>query len=141
MRWISRMAPLALAVLALMTTAPVQAGDDTPTVKPQELLSAMKTDPRLLVLDVRTPKEYDSGHVPGAINVPYDQLPARVSEVTDRDPDRVVVYCERGGRAAKAEKTLKEAGVENVQHLEGDMQGWRRDKLPTKRPLESVQKP
>ena len=131
----------ALAVAMFLAPSISARADDVPLVKPQELISAMKTDPKLLVLDVRTPKEYDSGHVPGAINVPYDELPARISEVRDRDPDRVVVYCERGGRAAKAEKTLKAAGVTNVQHLEGDMQGWRRDKLPMKRPLESVEKP
>ena len=134
---ISCAAGLALAMLAL-GTLPASAGD-VPVVKPQELLSAMKTDPKLLVLDVRTPKEYDSGHVPGAINVPYDQLPNRLAEVRDRAPDRVVVYCETGGRAAKAEKTLQDAGVQNVQHLEGDMRGWRKQKLPMKRPLQSVE--
>jgi rhodanese-related sulfurtransferase len=79
----------------------------------------------VLILDVRTPGEYAEGHVPGAKNVPYDQIGPRLSEL-DLTPDRpVVVYCKSGKRAAKAAQALVEAGQENVLHLTGDMDGWK----------------
>ena len=60
-----------------------------------------------VILDVRTREEYSSGHVPGAINVPYDQVADRVEEFAAfRDAD-VVVYCQSGKRASMAAADLK----------------------------------
>lgn len=84
-----------------------------------------------LLLDVRTPEEFTSGHVPGAVNIPHDQLPSRLGELSASRDDEVVVYCERGGRAAKATETLEAAGFTAIRHLTGDMSGWRDAGLPT----------
>ena len=87
-----------------------------------------------LILDVRTSEEFASGHVPGAINIPYDEVGMRVDELGS-DLDRtVVVYCERGGRAGKAEATLLAAGFTDLMHLEGDMLAWRSEGRPTIKP-------
>jgi rhodanese-related sulfurtransferase len=106
------------------------AAADGPAVKADDLIAAQKAGEKVLVLDVRTEAEYAKGHVPGALNIPHDVLPARLSEVKDRRPDRVVVYCESGRRAGMAEETLREAGVENVELLEGHMKEWRTRELP-----------
>jgi rhodanese-related sulfurtransferase len=83
-----------------------------------------------LVLDVRSPEEFASGHVPGALNLPHEEVAARIGEL---DPVReVVVYCERGTRAAKAATVLRDAGF-RVQHLTGDMSGWREQGLAVER--------
>jgi len=96
-------------------------------ITPDQLLS--EPPPNALILDVRTPEEYAGGHVPGAVNVPHTEVAARLDEIgaeVEGDPSRpVVVYCERGGRAAKAEAELLEAGFTQVLHLEGDMSDWR----------------
>jgi len=84
-----------------------------------------------LLLDVRTPEEYAAGHVPGALNIPHDQLSARLAELEDRRGQQVVVYCESGRRAAHAAETLGGAGFEELRHLTGDMAGWRHAGLPT----------
>ena len=81
--------------------------------------------PNALLLDVRTPEEFAKGHVPGAINIPYDALPARLGELEGGKDRAVVVYCESGRRAGKAESTLAENGYTNLHHLEGDMKAWR----------------
>jgi len=80
-------------------------------------------------VDVRTPEEYASGHVPGAINIPRDQLASRLASLEDAR-DRLVVYCERGPRAEAAAATLVNAGFTGVRHLKGDMAGWRAAGLP-----------
>src|SRR5699024_7574730 len=52
------------------------------------------------ILDVRDPYEYDAGHIPGAVNIPLDQLPIRIDEL-DPDTDYYVI-CRTGGRSARA---------------------------------------
>lgn len=82
-------------------------------------------DAGALILDVRTEAEFATSHVPGAVNIPHDQLGARLTELNASGADPVVVYCERGGRAGKAIDVLAEAGYTNLAHLEGDMSAWR----------------
>jgi len=96
-----------------------------------ELAKRVQTpDTMLVVLDVRTPKEYASGHVPGAINIPVDQLEGRLNELRARDNAEFVVYCESGRRAGRAASLLQKDGFLNVRHLQGDMAQWRNDGLP-----------
>jgi len=106
---------------------------DTPLIDQAALLKRIETkDATLIVLDVRTPEEYAAGHVPGAINIPYTELPARISElpgVADKD---VVVYCQSGMRAERAAASFKESGFTRLLHLEGDMKAW----IAKERPLE-----
>lgn len=71
-----------------------------------------------LVLDVRSPDEYQDGHVASATNIPIDgfadQL-AQVAQLTGGDKSKpIVVYCAAGGRAARAKKMLDEAGYTQV---------------------------
>jgi len=87
-----------------------------------------------LILDVRTPGEYRSGHVPQAINIPHNELASRLAELADAKNREVVAYCEQGPRAGFAESVLQEAGFSAVRHLVGDMYAWRRSGLPVERP-------
>lgn len=67
------------------------------------------------VVDVRTPAEFESGHLAQATNIPLDQFPQRLAEVSAGDKAKpVVVYCAKGGRAAKAKAQLEAAGYTNV---------------------------
>ena len=76
------------------------------------------------IFDVRTPEEYAAGHVPGAINIPHDELPNRVNEFSVYQDMEVVVYCRSGKRAGIAEQALAAAGFRGVRDLEGHMQQW-----------------
>jgi rhodanese-related sulfurtransferase len=84
-----------------------------------------------LVLDVRSENEYASGHVPGAVNIPHNQLAARLGEIGGRREQPIVLYCESGRRAGMAASMLQEAGFSSIQHLTGDMSAWRNAGLPT----------
>jgi rhodanese-related sulfurtransferase len=84
-----------------------------------------------LILDVRTPAEYARSHVPGARNIPHDQLAEQLEALAEHREREIVVYCESGRRAAHAIETLEDAGFRGVRHLEGDMAGWRKAGLPT----------
>jgi rhodanese-related sulfurtransferase len=86
----------------------------------------------LFVLDVRTPQEYAEGHVPGAVNVPQDQLASRLAEVP-KDKD-VVIYCRSGRRSALAADVLAANGYSRLSHLEGDMNAWVAKGRPVAKP-------
>ena len=90
-----------------------------------ELIEQIRVDKAPIILDVRTFEEYLEGHIPGAINIEYRELPSRIDEIDSFSNKKIVVYCERGVRANIAEETLKKAGFTEVLHLEGDMSGWR----------------
>jgi phage shock protein E len=68
------------------------------------------------VVDVRTAEEFASGHVPGAINIPYDQIARRVSEIGPPST-RVVLYCRTGRRSGIAVEALQKAGYEKLYDL------------------------
>ncbi|MCS6985513.1 MAG: rhodanese-like domain-containing protein [Leptospiraceae bacterium] len=61
-----------------------------------------------IVVDVRTPMEYHAGHYPGAINIPVDQLPARLSELDKKK--EIIVYCASGARSSSAKMFLEQKG-------------------------------
>ncbi|HYD41850.1 MAG TPA: rhodanese-like domain-containing protein [Anaeromyxobacter sp.] len=69
------------------------------------------------VVDVRTPEEFASGHVPGAVNIPYDQMPARAGELGPPSTP-VLVYCRSGRRSGVAAQTLREKGYTRLWDLQ-----------------------
>jgi rhodanese-related sulfurtransferase len=88
-----------------------------------QLLEHLRSHPdHVFVLDVRTPQEFAEGHVPGAVNVPYDQVASRLAEVP-KDKD-IVLYCRSGRRAGLAADVLAAQGYTRLSHLEGDMPAW-----------------
>jgi rhodanese-related sulfurtransferase len=68
------------------------------------------------LLDVRTPEEFREGHVPGARNIPVQELARRLSEVGPPGTP-VVVYCKAGARSATAAELLRGAGYPQVLNL------------------------
>jgi len=72
-----------------------------------------------LWIDVRTAEEYAAGHVSQAINIPYEQIAARIPEVTE-DKDAVIyLYCRSGRRSGIAKDTLDRLGYRNVVNIGG----------------------
>jgi phage shock protein E len=86
-----------------------------------------------VLVDVRSAKEYASGHVPGAINIPVSEVADRLTDLAPHKDQGVVLYCEQGGRALRAARILLSAGFPDVRHLEGDMSSWRAAGLPIER--------
>lgn len=75
-----------------------------------------------LLLDVRTPQEFNGGHIDGAINIPVQELAQRISEVPADQP--IVVYCRSGNRSATATDILTGAGYEDVYDIAGGTVAW-----------------
>ncbi len=118
------------SLTAVLVATVAFAGEPAVAPVSQEALveRQQKADPELLVLDVRTHEEFASGHVPGAINIPFDRLAERLEDVP-KDKD-VVVYCQSGRRAGIAAKTLADNGYTRLSHLEGDIAAWKANARP-----------
>lgn len=67
---------------------------------------------RATLVDVRTPQEFASGSVKGAINIPVDEMESRLTEL-NRDAE-IVVFCRSGSRSSRAASILEKNGFKNV---------------------------
>ena len=70
-------------------------------------------------IDVRTDKEWESGHIEQAIHIPVDQIGEKIAGVTDDKNAPIKLYCRSGGRAGKAQKELEKMGYTNVVNVGG----------------------
>lgn len=76
-----------------------------------------------MLLDVRTPEEFELGHLPGAVNIPNTSIRDRLADVP-RDRD-ILIYCGVGIRGYLAERILRENGYERVGNLAGGWKTWK----------------
>jgi rhodanese-related sulfurtransferase len=130
----------AAPVTAPAVAAPAPPAAAIPLVTQDALLARQaKQDTSLFLLDVRSPEEFAQGHVPGAVNIPHDQVASRIAEVP-KDKD-VVLYCRSGRRTALAADVLSANGYTRLSHLEGDMNAWMEKGRPiqAKAPPEAIQ--
>jgi len=81
-----------------------------PTLSPKEAQEKIRDG--ALVVDVRTEEEFQSGHLPQALNIPHDEITKHLS---DLPPDReIVLYCRSGTRSGRALKALQDEGYDKV---------------------------
>lgn len=130
-----RICAIVIAVIALLLGTPSFAQSDSAlealSITPSELNARRQSDTAPVVIDVRTPEEYAVGHIPRALNIAFDQVADRISEV--EAPHGVVLYCMMGPRARKGEAALLAAGYTSVIHLEGGLAAWQERGFPVER--------
>jgi len=112
---------LALAVLALVAVFAIAACDSGEssdaagayTVKADEAVEMIESGERT-VIDVRTPAEFDAGHVVGALNIDVNgpDFSDRIAELDADDP--YLVYCRSGNRSAIAASQMEDAGFKDI---------------------------
>jgi len=105
-----------------------------PRITIEELAERIQDGAAPAILDVRSKGEFDDGHIPGAIHIPYGDLSKRLSELPVKQDGELVVYCKSGLRAGWAEKTLSEAGYINVRDLKGQWKAWQAADHPSEKP-------
>ena len=86
-----------------------------------------------LLLDVRTPEEFAEQHLAGALNVPVQELEARLASLPAKKDQDIVVYCRSGARSARAAAMLTAAGFTRVHDL-GGMSHWQPCRIGSKAP-------
>ena len=83
-----------------------------------------------LVIDVRKPEEYQSGHIVNARNVEIEQIQQDQDAVAKKKDKILLAVCANGGLSGKAANLLRKAGYPNAFSLKGGLGGWRAENLP-----------
>ncbi len=106
------------------------------TISPEKahtLIQEHKNDPNFVILDIRTPQEFESGHIAGAINIDF-YAPDFPQQLDKLDKNKVyVVYCRSGNRSSKTIPLMKKLGFKMVYEIQGGIKNWAARGLPLAR--------
>jgi len=103
-------------------------------VKPDQFDALRKADTNsTVVLDVRTTKEYQEGHIPGSVMIDFN-APDFEQQVAKLDKDKTyLVHCAAGGRSTRACKKMETLGFKKIYNLEGGMGAWEKAGKPVEK--------
>lgn len=105
-----------------------------PEVGPERLARRLASSEPVQLVDVRTRREFEAGHILGARHVPIHRLRAELPELGLDRRLPVVVVCLSGHRSVPAVRLFKRSGFRNAGQLAGGMKAWRSEHLPVERP-------
>jgi len=93
-------------------------------ISPEQLAGKLENDDEPLVVDIRSPREFEREHIPGSVNLPLSQLPQTVGQVSDAE--HVVTVCPHGKASIKAARLITsfEEFDGRVESLESGLTGW-----------------
>lgn len=117
-----------LPVLALIITTSIaceaQQTDGVKVISPEEAKTAMAAEEELILVDIRTPKEFAQGNIDGAKNINFfdGDFETQILQFDKEKP--LYIYCRSGARSAKASKQLKEMGFEEIYDIKGGFLKW-----------------
>ncbi|MDY2777019.1 MAG: rhodanese-like domain-containing protein [Collinsella sp.] len=126
--WIGMLGAAIVAVALLAGCAPNTARGSAQAgafrqVSATEAQELMESEEGYIILDVRTQREYDSGHIPGAICVPNETIGSSdPQELPDKD-QLILVYCRSGNRSVQAARKLAKLGYSNIVEF-GGINSW-----------------
>ena len=117
-----------LVLVVLLLAAACSSGSDTATIElvsPAQAAQVIDDDPAgLVVLDIRTPEEFNEARLANSINIDYyDADFAEQLDGLDKN-DPYVMYCRSGNRSSDAVKTMKELGFVEVYEIDGGIVNW-----------------
>ena len=120
MRKIKRLLPFVLSLMLLSSCG--NAGSSSSgyrQISMDEAVKMMRDEKDYIILDVRRPDEFAEGHIPGAINVPNEEIgTAEIPELPDK-AQLILVYCRSGRRSKEASEKLVKLGYKNIVEFGG----------------------
>ncbi|MBM4765182.1 rhodanese-like domain-containing protein [Bacillus sp. B15-48] len=109
---------LALVILVVLTACNIEGYENISITEAKQLID----DSEVTILDVRTPEEYNEGHIPNATLLPLQELEGRLNELNKEET--FLIVCRSGNRSTQASKMLTEHGFANVYNMTGGMNDW-----------------
>ena len=88
-------------------------------ITPQEAKNIMDSGEEHIILDVREQDEYDEGHIPKAILIPYTEIEKQAKEILSDKDTLILIYCRSGRRSKIASESLTKLGYTNVKEFGG----------------------
>lgn len=117
---------LSLFLAGCMVTKTSETSGSYKTISSKEAQQMIEDNKDALILDVRTAAEYESGHIPNAVNLSNEDIQAgKVDSLKDKS-QLIMVYCRSGNRSRQAAQKLAELGYTNVVDF-GSIQSWQGD--------------
>lgn len=99
--------------------------DPSPSLDAASAQSLIADSPDTLVVDVRTPGEFETAHIPQSVNIPLDQVDGHAGRIVSAAGRRpMLVLCQSGPRSVQAREKLAAAGLAGVSVLDGGMNAW-----------------
>jgi rhodanese-related sulfurtransferase len=95
----------------------------------EEAKSLVESNVSLIIVDVRTREEYDSGHIEGAILIPVSELEGRINELSKEE--ELLIYCRTGNRSSNSVNILKANGYTKIFHMNDGIIAWIQAGYPT----------
>lgn len=105
-------------------------GKPISTIQALELNDRLKNGKRPVVIDVRRPDEYKTGHIVGAKLIPLNELNSHMKDLPRNR--EIICVCASGNRSSSATRMLVKAGF-NAVNMKGGMNSWRQANLPVKK--------
>ena len=128
---------LALGLLALIVFLPrlIRRMRRAPMVGVEDLKHKLDAGEDVYVLDVRAAQDFcgEQGHIPGAHNIPLEELPPRMAEIGDRKKRPIAIVCRTDKRSATAAQLLSGKGFSAIHVTRGGMTAWNRNGFPVEK--------
>ena len=127
MRKIKRLLPFVLSLMLLSSCgAPGSSSLGYRQISMDKAVKMMQDEKNYIILDVRRPDEYAKGHIPGAINIPNEEIgSAEIAKLPDKS-QLILVYCRSGRRSKEASEKLVKLGYTNIVEF-GGILDWKGD--------------
>ena len=90
----------------------------------QDVMKKIENKEDIIILDVRTPEEFEEGYIEGAILIPFQEVEQRHRELNTPTDKEIIVYCKAGVRSKKGAQKLTELGYTNVKEMGAGIDGW-----------------
>ena len=113
-----------LIFLILLSSCLFSKGESYKRISMDEAKVLMKETEGYILLDVRTKEEYESGYIPGAINIPLSDINENVVSSLPDKSQMILVYCRSGNRSRQASDKLSKLGYTNIIEI-GGINSWK----------------
>jgi len=118
-----------------------ETGSTIPTITSSELKDKIDNQENIYILDVQSEENYLTKHIPGAINIPYEQLEARIKEVPNNK--EIIISCTNNNTcqtSTKAAELLSSKGLKNIKDFRDGVNGWEDQDYPIISGFEAIYK-
>lgn len=115
---------LALFILILSSSCIFSKDEGYKRISMDEAKTLMEKEEGYILLDVRTKGEYESGYIPGAINIPLSDIDEKIISFLPDKSQMILVYCRSGNRSREASDKLSKLGYTNILEI-GGINAWK----------------